>query len=96
MYGEKYEFDWQVNQRNCQCWFHRYHAAHICECGKLYDHSQGSCDEHRQHKCVSFDTKYYKHGDKAKDVFDRLMVMGIMPYGTDSFRAVYDYAANNW
>lgn len=75
------------------CPMHLYHVAHLCECGKLYSHSQSDCDRHRQHRCINFDPIHYSHGETARDVFDKLAVMGTLPYGTESFDAVYDYFA---
>lgn len=82
--------DWQIDQLSCECVFHRYHVAHICECGALYSHSQADCDKHRMHDCLSFDPKEYKHGDKARDVFDRLVAAGTVDLFAPAFRKVYD------
>ena len=85
-----------TGQENCECLIHRYHVAHICECGKLYSHSQGECDEHRGHQCINFPSGDYLHGWSAHEMFDCLTVQGTLPYGTDEYKAVYDYAANHW
>jgi len=94
--GTLYHFDWQIEQIGCQCIVHRYHVAHICECGKLYSHSQGDCDEHRGHDCINFDPFFYRHGSKAKDTLDLLNVMGLLPYGSEALTKVFNYASDNW
>ena len=82
--------------QDCPCLFHRYHIAHICECGQLYSHSQSECDEHRFHDCISFDSGFYQHGDTAKGVFDKLTFYGVLPYGTKAMEKVYTFACDNW
>ena len=88
--------NWQQEQKECECLIHRYHCAHLCECGQLFAHSQSQCDEHRQHDYITFDSELYKHGNTAKDMFDRLSIMGLLPYGTEAYEKVYNYAAEHW
>ena len=80
----------------CDCMIHRYHIAHICECGHLLSHSQGDMNEHRHHEMIDFAPEEYKHGQTASQVYNWLQVKGVLPYGTKAHEAVYDYAANNW
>lgn len=89
----RYYFDWQANQAGCDCEFHRYHIAHICECGALYPHIQADCDTHRAHDCIGVDPTFIKHGDTASAVFDRLMLLGLLPYGEAAYGKVYDKMA---
>jgi hypothetical protein len=64
-------------QAGCECLIHRYHVAHVCECGKLYPHSQAACDEHRSHVCLNIDSDLVEHGDTGDNVFDFLIVTGL-------------------
>lgn len=86
--------DQQFKNMNCSCIIHRYHVAHVCECGKLYSHSQTDCDTHRGHKCVNIPARDVNHGMTAWEAFELLAVRGTLPYGTESFQAVYDYFAS--
>ena len=82
-----------TGQEWCECLIHRYHIAHICECGKLYSHSQRACDEHRGHRCINFPSGDYLHGWTVSEMYDYLAVRGMLPYGTDTHEVVYDKMA---
>jgi hypothetical protein len=90
-----YYTDWQAEQMGCACEYHRYEVAHICECGALHSDSPADSDAHRAHDGLTFDSKLVKHGDSARDVFDRLQVIGLLPYGTEAYGKVYDYMADH-
>jgi hypothetical protein len=61
-----------IKEKKCDCWFHRYHVVHICACGKLIDHSQGTMDEHRFHgNMESFPSNLYRHNDTPQMLKDR-------------------------
>ena len=32
--------NWQIDQLDCECAIHRYHVAHLCECGCVLDHGK--------------------------------------------------------
>jgi len=82
--------DWQIDQLGCECLEHRYHVVTICGCGKLISHSQAECDEHRLHpNGINIPSEWYKHGDTASELFDRMSAYGLLPYGTEGFEAVY-------
>jgi len=81
-------------RRKCECWFHRYSVAHICTCGELYDHSQGSCDEHRMHDRITFDSGFVEHEDTAKKVFDKLIFYGHMEPENCTWEKIYNLSAN--
>ena len=52
----------------CECLIHRYHVAHICQCGEIIAHSQSAWDYHKNHgEMVSFNpTLHYAHGDSVE------------------------------
>lgn len=57
----------------CECTIHRYHCAHVCECGQIASHSQSSWDYHKFHgSMLTFDVALYAHGDTAEDVLRKL------------------------
>ena len=82
-----------AGQEHCACPIHRYHVAHLCECGILYSHRQSECDEHRGHACVNFEPDAYMHGWTAREMFDDLMVKGALPLGTSACEKVCDFFA---
>lgn len=86
--------DWQIDQLGCECPIHRYHVAHLCECGKVISHSQADWDAHRFHgEMINFSPEQYRHGDSFREVFDRLHARGTLPYGESSFERIYSILA---
>ena len=53
-----------VELMDCECWYHRYHVAHLCHtCRKVVDHSQGSWDQHRGHDLENFNPHLFSDQD---------------------------------
>jgi hypothetical protein len=78
------------------CMMHRYHVVHICGCGTLHSHSQGDCNDHRLHPIgISIPARFCNHGETAHDLFDKLTVYGLLPYGTKGYENVYSYFAEH-
>ncbi len=82
--------DWQYDQKDCTCPLHRYKVAHFCACGRVISHSQADFDTHKFHGgLVNFDSRWYKHGDKPRDTWGRLNVMGLLPYFAEDYGNVW-------
>jgi hypothetical protein len=76
------------------CMMHRYNTVYLCSCGALVSHSQGDWNEHRLHtNGISIPARYWNHGESAAELFDKLQVYGLLPYGTVGYSAVYDHFA---
>lgn len=62
---------------HCECWYHRYHVVHICSCGEIIDHSQGTWDIHKFHmnrdEFESYPSELYRHGDTPETLRDRAL-----------------------
>jgi hypothetical protein len=97
MYNEpsNYETDCCI-ESNTPCVIHRYHVVHLCGCGKLYSHSQGDCNEHKLHPIgINIPSRFYNHGETAKQLLDKLQVYGLLPYGENGLNNVYFYFSDN-
>ena len=69
----------------CECWYHRYHVVHICGCGQLIDHSQGSWDTHKncEGRMEDYPSCVYRHGDTPGTLRARY-ADGVLHHAVDS------------
>ncbi len=86
--------EWQFKQLGCDCIVHRYHVAHLCACGTVLDHSQGTWNRHRAHRMLNFSPKQYKHGWGFSETFDYLSAMGLIDLFAEAYPAVYEATAS--